>query len=527
MNKCTRIITVFIVSALFASVFGFNYAQAAPSVTTGTAVLSSQYLVNVYGTVNPNGSSTEIWVEYGTSSPPSTPYGKYSIGSGSSTVDVKIWIPRLQENTTYYYRIVAQSGGAVTYGSTNSFNTANGAVTSSGGSSTSSSNSGSTSGGSNTSSGTYNSGSTAPSVITNGPASVSSNSVVLNGSINPNNTNTSFWFEFGSSQSLGQKTSIQSLNSTNSWQLVTGNISGLVPSTPYYYRVVAQNNFGTNFGDIKNFTTSANQSSTTTQSSSGGQVLGSVTGSNSGSSSTTSTSGGSVSSVGSSATVSQTTKVLAKQTNPRPSFISLEYSLADNGALVHVVDDVKPGPGDEFTYTVVYKNDTTYSFNDSKLKVIVPSEAYYASSNIEPLQISGNIVEFDLKNIKPESRGEVVIISKIREGIAPDSNLIFTSVLTYKDRLGVQLATTSYLTVKTGRDGTSLSASFLGTIFSSSSILVLIAVGLVVLMSILTYFLVKAKRKNGNNGKKEDDEFGLGSIPATFEPVGPINQVRR
>src|SRR3989338_7348031 len=162
MNKYTRIITVFVVSALFASVFGFNYAQAAPSVTTGTAVLSSQYLVNVYGTVNPNGVSTEVWAEYGTSSPPGTSYGRYSVGSGNSTVDVKIWIPRLQENTTYYYRIVAQSGGTVTYGSTNSFNTANGAVTSSGGSSSSGSNS--MSGGNYNSSGAYTGGGNSPPV---------------------------------------------------------------------------------------------------------------------------------------------------------------------------------------------------------------------------------------------------------------------------------------------------------------------------------------------------------------------------
>lgn len=288
------------------------------------------------------------------------------------------------------------------------------------------------------------------------------------------------------------------------------------------------NNTGYSGSSVSSGNTSTNTSSTGGQSSGGSQVLGTVSPSN-GANINGSASGTTNSFVtGNQAPVK---KASTKQINLRPSFISLEYSLAEDGALVHVADNTKPGPGDDFTYTVVYKNDTDFMFSDSRLKVIIPADAYYVSSNIDPLQISGSTVEFNLDTIKPNSQGEVVVVSKIREKVDADTNLIFTSVLTYKDRLGVQLATTSYLTVKTGEgeNKSSLSASFLGSMFGSSGVLVLVALGLVSLMSLLTYYVVKVKRINGNgkNGKKDDDDLGLGHIPSTFEPIGPIDSVRR
>lgn len=512
MVKINKINVILIALALVASSFGFSAsAQTAPTVTTGAAVLSSQYLVNVYGTVNPNGNFTYVWAEYGTTSSLGTPYGRQSVGSGTSTVEIRVWIPRLQPNTTYYYRIVAQAGGTVVNGETKSFSTGG----------TSGSGSGSTvtptpTPGSNNSSG-------APSVATNGPASVSSNSAVINGSVNPNNTNTTFWFEFGTSQStLNQTTTVQSAGSGNTWQLVTGNLSGLETGRTYYYRVAAQNSYGVNRGDVVSFTTGASQTGGTGQpgstNQSNGQVLGTASSNGTAIGGTSNGSSG-ISTSGSSRSTSTATTTVKKQINSRPSFISLEYSLNDGGALVLVADNIKPKPGEDFTYTINYKNDTPNTYNGAKLKVIVPSDAYYVSSNIEPVIISGNIAEFNLGNIEPGGQGGVVVVVKIRENVAPGTNMIFTSVLTYKDKFGTQLATTSYLTVRAGQGDGALSASFLGS-FGSSGLLWLVALGLVILMGILTYGLVKIRRKNGNGGK--ENGFELSSVPATFEPVPPV-----
>jgi len=140
--------------------------------------------------------------------------------------------------------------------------------------------------GNTSSNGGSTSGPTAPLAQTNGPASVSATSAVINGTINPSNADTKFWFEFGLTNSFGKKTSIEMIGSGNTWQLVTGNLTGLESGRTYYYRVVAQNSFGTAIGDTMNFTTSNSGSGSSSvtgtggsqSSGSGSQVLGVVSG---------------------------------------------------------------------------------------------------------------------------------------------------------------------------------------------------------------------------------------------------------
>jgi len=479
-------------------------ASSIPSITTGPADFISARNVYLNTSINPNGNYTQVWFQIDTTNPPLNSRGHQGAGSGTSFVNIKAGIINLRLDTTYYYRAVAQNSHGTVYGDIRSFSTTSG-------SNSNSSNGNSTSYNGNTSSGGYNTTSGAPSVITNGPASTSVSSAVLNGSINPNNLQTQFWFDFGVTQGLGQKTLPQTLSAGNSWQLVAGNLSGLESGKTYYYRVVAENNNGMNSGEIRSFVASAmNQSS--------GQVLGSTSGSNGSLKSSSSGSNSGVKNI-----------ISAKEpAKSRPSFISLEYSLNDNGALVLVADDIKPKQGEEFTYTVVYKNDSQYIFSESRLKIIIPSEAQYLSSNLEPIKIAGNIIEFNLGDIEADAQGAVVVSSRIKENVSSGKNLIFTSVLTYKDIAGIQLATTSYLTVVIGGDdNVSLSASLGG--FGFSSIIWLVAIGLVGLMGILTYGLVKVRKRNGNgnsNGNenehannKKEDEFGFGSMPATFEPA--------
>lgn len=501
MNNISKTKLILLI-ALIALFFGLDSALAssAPSITTGPADFISARNVYLNTSVNPNGGYTQVWFQIDTTNPPLNSRGHQGAGSGSSFVNIKAGIINLRLDTTYYYRAVAQNSHGTVYGEVRSFST-----TASGNSNSFNGNSTSYNG--NTSYGGYNTTGGAPSVITNGPASTSTSSAVLNGSINPNNLQTQFWFDFGVTQGLGQKTPPQTLSAGNSWQLVAGNPSGLESGKTYYYRVVAENNSGMSLGETRSFVASA-------MSQSGGQVLGSTSGSNG---SPKNSSSGANSGV-------KNTISIKEQIKSRPSFISLEYSLNDNGALVLVADDIKPKQGEEFTYTVVYKNDSQYIFSESRLKIIIPSEAQYVSSNLEPVKIAGNIIEFNLGDVEVNAQGAVVVSSRIKENVPSGKNLIFTSVLTYKDMASVQLATTSYLTVVTGGDNnTPLSASLGG--FGFSNVIWLIAIGLVGLMGILTYGLVKVRKRNGNgNGNgyvnsKKEDEFGFDTTPTTFEPA--------
>ena len=523
MNKTSKI-SILLIVALMGSGFGLvTSAQTAPSITTGQVVFVAPRNVFLNATVNPNGSGTNVWFQIDRVQPPNGTRGYQGVGSGTSILNVQAGVINLFLDTTYYYRAVAHSSGGLVFGDVKSFKTpVSSEAYYSGGPNSTTNNSNNNNSNTTTSNNNNNLGG-GPLVATNGPVSVSNSSAVINGSINPNSASTNFWFEFGISSSLGQKTTTQSLGSGNSWQLVTGNLSGLESNRIYYYRVAAQNSYGTSFGDIRNFTTVTTQNTANSQTSnsfnSNGQVLGSSTSNQS-----------PTKTIGSSGS-------LNNQTNSRPSFISLEYSLSNNGALVVVTDDLKPKPGEVFSYTIVYKNDTAYSFKESSLKIIVPVEADYIDASIEPARIAGNMIEFALGNITPDSQGAVTVTAKVKETTKPGTNMIFTSVLGYKDRFGVQLATTAYLTIVVGEGESAPLSASIGSFFGGSGILLSAVVGILAIFGLLVYGFVKTRngKKNGNGGNgglsfgKESgngNENGNGNggsefkvIPSVFVPI--------
>ena len=196
-----------------------------PSVTTNTPTQTqgnSWAMLNGY--VNPNGTSdTTRWFEWGTQSY-SLNNSTTKIGQGSSAGNFSDTISGLSNNTTYYYRAVAQNSYGTVYGGVQSFVT------------------------------TTDGGNQSPFVSTNGATNAGGSYATLNCYVNPYNTSgTTRWFEWGSTQSLGNRTITLSHGQT------TGNASetlvSLSPNTTYYFRCVAQNSYGTNYGSTLSFYT--------------------------------------------------------------------------------------------------------------------------------------------------------------------------------------------------------------------------------------------------------------------------------
>lgn len=95
-----------------------------------------------------------------------------------------------------------------------------------------------------------------PGVTTTGATNLTYNSATLRGTINPNGQNSSYFFEYGITPSLGQRTTGDySLGSGNSPLIVSALIANLIPETFYYFRVVATNNTGTSYGNTLPFQT--------------------------------------------------------------------------------------------------------------------------------------------------------------------------------------------------------------------------------------------------------------------------------
>ncbi len=111
---------------------------------------------------------------------------------------------------------------------------------------------------------------TAVSVTTNAATSVGSAGATLNGSLTVGATSTVAGFQYGTSSTLASPSSVSATPSpvTNT-TAVTAALSGLTPSTTYYFRVTGTTNAGTDtegilYGDILSFTTDADGATTTT-----------------------------------------------------------------------------------------------------------------------------------------------------------------------------------------------------------------------------------------------------------------------
>jgi len=200
-------------------VIGYDLVHAIVTTTPATKVASFSATLN--GTVNPDGLTTAVHFQYGTT----TNYGSVTANQnyyGNTTQNVSANISGLGASTTYHFRVVATSSTGTTYGSDKTFTTLS---------------------------------ATGPPVVTTNPATyIASFSATLNGTVDPHGLTTSVYFQYGTTSSYGLTTAIQS-KTGNTYQNIAANISGLAATTTYHFRMVATNSAGTKYGSDRTFTT--------------------------------------------------------------------------------------------------------------------------------------------------------------------------------------------------------------------------------------------------------------------------------
>ena len=94
-----------------------------------------------------------------------------------------------------------------------------------------------------------------PTTLTSPATNITASSATLNGSVNPDGVATTYYFEWGTTLSYGNSTTVTSAGSGTSVIIVTANITGLASGTPYHFRLVATNSNGTINGIDRIFTT--------------------------------------------------------------------------------------------------------------------------------------------------------------------------------------------------------------------------------------------------------------------------------
>jgi len=105
----------------------------------------------------------------------------------------------------------------------------------------------------------------APSVGTDAATSISTTTAVLNATVNPNGSATTYYFEYGTSAAYGLATASQSLAASSTSAQVSTVITGLNPSTTYLFRIVATNSVGSAASNGVTVSTPATSCSVDTQ----------------------------------------------------------------------------------------------------------------------------------------------------------------------------------------------------------------------------------------------------------------------
>jgi hypothetical protein len=207
-------------------VIGYDLVNAVVTTNAATNVASSSATLN--GTVNPNGLTTSVHFQYGTTTNYGSTTPSHSYG-GNMTQSISANISGLSASTTYHFRIVATNGAGTRYGADRTFTTLS---------------------------------PTGPPVVTTNPATlIASFSATLNGSLDPHGLTTTVYFQYGTTTSYGLTTAPQS-QTGNTYRNISANISGLSAGTIYHFRIVATNSAGTRYGADRTFTTlSANWAS--------------------------------------------------------------------------------------------------------------------------------------------------------------------------------------------------------------------------------------------------------------------------
>ncbi|MEI6280639.1 MAG: hypothetical protein WCP17_01410 [bacterium] len=320
-----------------------------------------------------------------------------------------------------------------------------------------------------------------PSVSTSNATNLTNYSATLNGIVNGNGIYTTSWFNYGTNTNLGYTTTQNSSYGYGS-SSYSNVITGIVPNTIYYFRAVAQNTQGTVYGNILSFNSTTGSIYNYNQPASNRPTVVVFTDQTSVPYNGTSTirwittnsascvaSGGSVgwagpksigpasfytgsltssktytltcSNIYGFATDSETITVRgqtlgAVAANPT-SLVLITSSIDRNQPIVPTIDNTRPRSGDEINYTVSYQNIGTGAITNLNLRINLPAEVDYISTNVSNPTVSGNnTLVFNLGTLKANGEGTLTIKTRVRENVPAGTGLDFPAILSYTDSSG-------------------------------------------------------------------------------------------
>lgn len=219
--------------------------------------------------------------------------------------------------------------------------------------------------------------------LTTNASGVTTNSAILNGLsiINRGNSGNA-WFEYGTTTSLGSRTPNQSIGTGNS--NISRQISNLAPRTSYYFRLVIQNNEGTDYGDIKAVTTNG---------------------------------------VATTNTNTTSTNTNTTTTNTTSTYVSSSNLLGLN--IEANLDSVSVG--DIVTYTVSYKNVSGKELKNVVMKIDLPKEVNLRKTTLGEYSDSTHSIVISILGIPKDVKGQFTVITEVNK-LAKETPVLIASV---------------------------------------------------------------------------------------------------
>ena len=195
------------------------FTPVTPSIRTLPASALDYTQATLNGLAIPNRSSFTVGFQWGAT----TNYGNSktvsTLGGPSATTDqnYSLTVTGLAFATTHHFRAFASNSGGFLFGQNQSFRTLG------------------------------------PSAETLPASGVTQAAATLNGVVNPGGSNTTAWFEFGSTTNYGNVTPPQAVGSGTSSTNFSEAITGLIPGVFYHFRAVVSNSVTVVFGGDQSF----------------------------------------------------------------------------------------------------------------------------------------------------------------------------------------------------------------------------------------------------------------------------------
>ena len=195
-------------------------AAAKPAVTAGSASGVGRSTATLSGTIDPGSDDTSYVFEYGPTSSYGSKTAKVDLGSGSTATQVSAVVNGLKADTTYVFRLVATNGSGTAEGAEESFVTA--------------------------------SAPGKPTAVTGSASDVLATTATLAGSVEPDGTDTTYWFEYGTTAAYGRANAAGRRRRRDGRRPRSRpTVDGLKPDTSYLFRLVATNRYGTTVGSTE------------------------------------------------------------------------------------------------------------------------------------------------------------------------------------------------------------------------------------------------------------------------------------